>query len=85
MMIQITSDITGDPCDNGIGARTEGGKREDAENYTPLQEQVQVLKNKVLRRDMRIEQLTRSEKGWREAAATVRCVCSWSPDPLFNL
>jgi hypothetical protein len=74
MMIQITSDITGDSCDNGIGARAEGGKREDAENHTPWQEQVQVLKNKVLRRDMRIEQLTRSEKGWREAAATVRCV-----------
>ena len=37
----------------------------------PLHEQLLVLKNKVLRRDLRIEQLTKNEKHLRAAAATV--------------
>jgi hypothetical protein len=52
---------------NGKG----GGRAEDLENCIPLQEQLKVLKNKVMRRDMRIEQLTTSEKHLRAAAATV--------------
>jgi len=52
---------------NGQG----GGRAEDLENCIPLQEQLKVLKNKVMRRDMRIEQLTASEKHLRAAAATV--------------
>ncbi len=50
----------------------QGGEiPEYMENRIPLQEQLKVLKNKVMRRDMRIEQLTTSEKHLRAAAATV--------------
>ena len=52
---------------NGQG----GGRAGDLENFIPLQEQLKVLKNKVMRRDMRIEQLNASEKQLRAAAATV--------------
>lgn len=52
-------------------AGAAGGKTGDAENLVPLNEQLLVLRNKVLRRDLRIEQLTKSEKHLRAAAATV--------------